>query len=121
MQKKHNVRKYRNVKAVVNGITFDSIVESNRYLFLLSLQNAGEIYDLKCQVPFAYSNELKTKVLFKYIADFTYKTKSCNEIVEDVKGVKTAIYNLKKKLIEDRFKIKIQEIFAADVAKKPVD
>lgn len=50
------------------------------------------------------------KVLFKYIADFRYivKPSPTREVVEDVKGFQTAVFRLKKKLIEDRFGIKIE-------------
>lgn len=44
-----------------------------------------------------------------YIADFVY-TCGGEEVVEDAKGVKTAVYQLKKKLMADRYGILIQEV-----------
>jgi len=48
--------------------------------------------------------------MFTYKADFVYFDKLANElIVEDVKGFRTPLYKLKKKLIEQQHKIKITE------------
>lgn len=111
--------KYGNKKAIHNGITFDSRRERNRYINLLTLQRAGEISDLKMQVPFeiipavyeTVEKQLKTKVkkvekcvqrATHYIADFVYKDKDGNEIVEDVKGstkMLTPEFRLKMKLM----------------------
>ena len=46
-----------------------------------------------------------------YFGDFRYfdKKKNC-EVVEDVKGFKTAEYKLKKKLVEALFQITITEV-----------
>ena len=46
------VRKYRSQKATYNGITFDSKRERDRYIDLLLLERAGEISELRLQVPF---------------------------------------------------------------------
>lgn len=117
--------KYKNKKTEVDGILFDSMKESTRYLYLKAQQIAGEIYELECQPVFKYMSDDNKKCLFKYIADFRYKYLTegndydndgnicswyTNEIVEDVKSPMTAklpVFRLKKKLIEDRFKIEI--------------
>jgi len=44
-----------------------------------------------------------------YVADFRYKNKEGKEVVEDVKGFKTAIYRLKKKLVKAYYGISILE------------
>ena len=95
---------------IVDGIQFHSRKEGRHYLYLLGLQNMGEISDLKLQVPFNYMSEDGKKKLFAYKADFTYLDELGHLHIIDVKGFKTAMYNLKKKLIEDRFKIKIEEV-----------
>ena len=102
--------KYRNKKVVIDGITFDSIAESKRYLYLKQLENAGDITHLRLQPKFDYMAENSNKKLFTYKADFDYCTDDGQYVVEDVKGFKTTIYKLKKKLIEDRFNVKITEI-----------
>lgn len=102
--------KYLNKKITIDGITFDSQKEGARYLQLKALQKAGSISHLKCQPVFKYLSDDKKKVLFKYIADFDYCTDDGSYTVEDVKSPMTAklpVFRLKKKLIEDRFKIEI--------------
>lgn len=61
--------KYNNKKTIVDGITFDSIKESNRYIELKALERIGEIKDLELQPVFKYLSEDGKRVLFKYIAD----------------------------------------------------
>lgn len=101
--------KYRNIKTEVDGITFDSKKEAERYKFLKLLEKAGEILDLNLQVRFPFSME--GRVMFTYIADFMYYDKALSKtIIEDVKGMRTPVYKLKKKLIEKLHNIKITEI-----------
>jgi hypothetical protein len=46
-----------------------------------------------------------------YVADFAYTDNATGErIVEDVKGCKTAVYRLKKKLVWEFHRIRIQEV-----------
>lgn len=117
--------KYLNKKCDYDGLKFDSLKERNRYIELKALQQAGDIIELECQPVFKYMSDDGKKCLFKYIADFRYKYLTegndydndgnvcswyTNEIVEDVKSTMTAklpVFRLKKKLIEDRFKIEI--------------
>lgn len=109
------VNKYKNQKVVVDNIRFDSLKESNRYFELKTLERLGVISDLKLQVPFLLIPTIKNsdgKVLEKavyYKADFVYK-KSNKTVVEDVKGIKTKEYILKRKLMLYIHKIKIVEI-----------
>ena len=119
--------KYGNKKAQHDGIIFDSRRERNRYIILSALQRAGEISDLRMQVtyellPAIYEMEekqLKTKVkkvqrcaqrAVHYIADFVYKDKEGNEVVEDTKGMRTKEYLLKKKMMRALRGIQIKEI-----------
>lgn len=118
--------KYKAKKVKYNNETFDSKKEFERYLELLDLQKKGEIYDLKRQVeyeliPAQYGEptytktgkEKKGKIIergVKYIADFVYKDQDNNVIVEDVKGIKTKEYIIKRKLMLYLLKIKIKEI-----------
>ena len=90
------------------SITFDSVKELEYYLLLKDRQKRGEIYDLTRQEPieiqpaFIDSQGVKYQAII-YIADFTYKEPafSGNFIKHyvDVKGYKTEIYKLKKKLL----------------------
>ena len=119
--------KYGNKKAKHDGMVFDSRKERNRYIILSALQRAGEISDLRMQVtyellPAIYEMEekqLKTKVKMvqrcaqravHYIADFVYKDKEGNEVVEDTKGMRTKEYLLKKKMMRALLGIQIKEV-----------
>ena len=109
--------KYRNRKVEVDGITFDSVKEYSRYQELRLLERAGEIYELQRQVPFVVipvQKDEKGKVIereVRYIADFTYRNRSDHRlVVEDVKGVRTKEYVLKRKLMLYRNGIRIQEV-----------
>ena len=100
--------KYNNKKTKVNGITFDSKKEADRYVFLTRRADIGEVVDMHLQVPFVFA--LEGKKMFTYKADFVYFDKVANKIVvEDVKGFRTPLYKLKKKLIEQQHKIQITE------------
>lgn len=46
-----------------------------------------------------------------YVADFTYFDKEKGvPVVEDVKGMRTAVYKLKKRLMAERYGIEIAEV-----------
>lgn len=99
--------KYRNVPTVIDNIRFDSRAEAARYQELCILQKAGKISGLTCHERF----ELVPKVVLPsgvkcraiaYEADFTYM-EGTKKVVEDVKGVKTAIFQLKANLFARRY------------------
>ena len=93
--------KYHAEKADVDGIKFDSVAESERYASLKLLERAGVIQNLKLQPHFLlqdgfiYQGHKERKI--EYIADFQYE-RDGKMIVEDVKGMKTEVYKLKRKL-----------------------
>lgn len=106
--------KYRNVKVVVCGINFDSKKESERYLYLRSLELAGKIKKLKLQQRFSLlpSQYIDNKLIERptaYVADFVYQQDG-KIIVEDTKGVKTEGYVIKRKLMLWFHGIKINEV-----------
>jgi len=86
---------------------FHSKKEYARWLVLLELQRAGEISELLRQVPFPL-HVGSTKVC-NYIADFTYRDKKNRYIVEDVKGLITPLYRLKKKMLRAEYGIEVLE------------
>lgn len=90
--------KYRNVKTVVDGVTFDSKAEAKRYCELRLLERAGQISQLARQTPFAlFHNGV---LITTYRADFTYLDHKTNaQAIEDVKGVKTPDYRIKAKMM----------------------
>lgn len=90
----HRHSKFNAKKIVIDGITFDSISEGKRYSELKLLEKAGKIKDLKLQPKFPLLLDEKNRF---YIADFQYiEVDTGKEVVEDVKGVKTPVYKLKK-------------------------
>lgn len=118
--------KYNNRKIVVDGIVFDSAKEAHRYSELLVLLKAGEISDLKRQVKYTLippQREPDTvgprggvrpgrliEHEVSYVADFVYKDKDGNEIVEDTKGFRTKDYVIKRKLALYLLGIRIREV-----------
>lgn len=123
-------RKYNNKKIEVDGMTFDSKKEANRYKELSLLQKAGEISGLQTQVRYVLipsqrevSEEVYTrgenkgkykpgKLLERectYVADFVYY-KDGKVIVEDTKGFRTKEYIIKRKLMLYVHHIQIKEI-----------
>lgn len=123
--------KYHNRKVTVDGITFDSVKEANRYKELKVLERAGLVHDLQLQVKFkliptqrelslettAAGKPKKGKLLEKeasYIADFVYKNKYGIQVVEDVKGYKKGpayeLFVLKRKLMLQNHGIRVKEV-----------
>lgn len=92
----HRKRKYGNQPTMVDGITFHSKREAERWKVLRLREAAGEIKELKHQVRF----DLKVKNYFicAYIADFGYVEKG-KLVVEDSKGARTKDYIIKRKLM----------------------
>ena len=131
---KRTKSKYHSKKITREGVTFDSVKEYKRFRELSLLERAGEISDLKKQVPFelipSQYEEIPTGEIYKrgerkgqpkfkrvcvensvkYIADFVYSDKGGKIHVEDTKGFKTTDYIIKRKLMLHVHGIKIKEI-----------
>lgn len=106
--------KYHNEKVTINGEVFDSKKEARRYQFLLLLQKAGQINNLKRQVkyvlvPVQYIGGKCVERAVTYTSDFEYDKPTGEHIVEDCKGYRTDVYKLKKKLMLHKFGIRILE------------
>lgn len=101
--------KYGAKKCDYMGQRFDSIIERDRFIYLQDAQKRGEIRNLRCQVPF--SIDIEGAHICKYIADFCYETpkrgtspvvgayEGWYSVVEDVKGMTTAMFKIKAKLL----------------------
>ena len=110
-------RKYKNQKTEIDGIKFDSLKESRRYIELRTLQRTGVISDLALQVKYelqpSFKINNKTIRAITYIADFTYYENG-KLVVEDVKASKkytTEVYKLKKKMFMYKYKGEIKETY----------
>jgi hypothetical protein len=106
------MRKYRNKKITIDGIVFDSLAEGKRYEELKLMKHANnpkdKVVSIDCHPR--YDIYLGNKYIAHYKADFKVRYEDGREEIEDVKGIKTSTYRLKKKLVEAIYGIKIIEI-----------
>ena len=129
---RRNGTKFNAQKVVIDGIQFDSKHEAARYCELRLLQKGKVISDLRLQVEFElipnqYATEerygkngqrLKDKQVLlerkcSYIADFVYTLNETGEtVVEDAKSpiTRTPEYKIKKKLLLQKYGIRIKEV-----------
>ncbi len=111
------MNKYNARKVVTPDGEFDSRKEHRRWCELKLLERAGEIRDLRRQVKYvlipAQHEEQCKKLLERecaYKADFVYvDVLTGKEVVEDAKGVRTADYKIKRKLMLFKYGIHIKE------------
>lgn len=106
--------KYKNRKITVDGLTFDSRREYQRWCELKLLERAGKIHDLFRQVKFElipaqYEGKKCAERAVNYYADFVY-WEGEKMVVEDAKGFRTDEYIIKRKLMMERHGIKIREV-----------
>ena len=91
--------KYHNKPVTIDDIRFDSQAEGTRYGQLKLLERANLIGELKIHPRYSLTPDIT------YEADFEYKDYEKKDIaVEDVKGKKTDVYKLKKKLFLQKYK-----------------
>lgn len=109
--------KYLNNKVTLNGISFDSKKESDRYLELILLSKASKISNFEIQVPFVLAEPVildgRKKPAIRYFADFVYLDEFNNKVVEDVKSDitrKDKVYRIKKHLMKSIYNIDIKEL-----------
>lgn len=117
--------KYHNKIVKAGDESFDSKKEYHRWLELSILEDAGVIRNLQRQVKYVLipaqrepetisqrGRQIPGKVIEReavYYADFVYEMNG-ETIVEDTKGMKTDVYVLKRKLMLERYGIRIREI-----------
>lgn len=129
-----SVNKYHNHKVSLNGITFDSKKERDRYIFLKDAESNGIISELELQPTFELIPKIteqivkhlktKDKVEEKFIqhpitytADFAY-IKDGVKVVEDVKASPKPyaideVFKLKEKLFRWKFGFSLRRIYNA--------
>ena len=103
--------KYGNIKTAQNGRVFDSKREAAHSALLDTMRRAKEprqkvkaiLYQYK--MPIVVNNVL----IANYIADFYVMFEDGHKEIHEVKGFKTAVYKLKKKLVEAIYGEKIIE------------
>lgn len=102
------MNKYFNKKCEYNGLKFDSQKEFKHYLYLKNLEDKGTIKDLKLQTKLDF--KIDGKKIFTYKPDFEYNDEFGHHYI-DVKTPateKNAVFRLKRKLIENYYKVKIE-------------
>ncbi|CDN87347.1 FAA1, Long-chain acyl-CoA synthetase [Hydrogenophaga intermedia] len=108
-------QKYGNERVSDRGIEFDSKAEHRRWVYLATLEKAGEIRELRLQVPFELipaqvAPSGKKHRAMVYVADFTYIDEKGRHVVEDVKGAVTPEFRIKRKLMLQVHGIEVQEV-----------
>jgi hypothetical protein len=100
--------KYGAKKTVIDGIKFDSKVEAQYYSHFLKEKQAGLIKSFELQPEFVIfdgftDRDGKKHRSIKYRADFLLVYPDGSMDVVDVKGVKTPVYQMKKKMFLQRY------------------
>ncbi len=95
--------KYGAKKCEVDGFKFDSQREARRYLQLRALEKAGELRELKLQVPIMLTGSNGAPMLsragrqMRLTVDFSYYcTTRDRRVYEDAKGKPTRDYEVRK-------------------------
>lgn|SRR5574343_10054 len=106
--------KFKAVKTVSLGVAFDSKAEAKRYVELKILENNAKIKNLQLQVEYELIPKQKLSTgkherPCKYKADFVYQLPDGQVVCEDVKGMKTKDYIIKRKLMKYFHDIEILE------------
>lgn len=111
MLKEPKKNKFGAIKIDIDGMTFDSKLEYNRWCELKLQEKIGKISNLKRQVEFVLIDKSKYGRKILYMADFTY-IQGGKLIVEDTKSkaTKTPLYRLKKRLVAEKYGIIIKEV-----------
>lgn len=105
MAKKYN--KYGAHKTTIDGHTFDSAREAERYCELKVMAKAGVIKHLELQPSFPLQDGFECKgkkyrpIIYK--ADFAYTDEHGEYVVEDVKGMETDVFKLKRKMFIKKY------------------
>ena len=105
--------KYNNKRVMLDGEWFDSMREAARWSELRLMERVGEIRELRRQVPFELIPQQTIKGHkvrpIRYIADFVYIDKNGSQVVEDVKGMLTQVYRLKRRMLIWLYGIEVKE------------
>lgn len=130
LPEKKKESKYHAHRVIEDGQTFDNMKELRRYRELLILEKMGQVKDLERQKKYLIIPECREsspagprggirigRIIERaayYVADFVYReldpeTNEWNEVVEDVKGLRTDTYILKRKLMLYMHGIRIRE------------
>ena len=99
--------KYGNKAIETNGLMFDSKKEAR---FFLQLQQDPSVVSIKTQVRYELIPKQDRERACAYVADFVVEYQDGSTVVYDVKGMKTDVYRIKRKLMLWVHRITIQEV-----------
>lgn len=95
--------KYNNKKTIVDGIKFDSEMESHYYIYLKELKEVGVVLDFELQPVYVlqegFVKDGKKIKPITYKADFRVLYTDGHEEVIDVKGQLLSDFKLKRKML----------------------
>ena len=106
-------------KRTLGGIVFETKAEMIRWAELQHLEKAGDISELRRQIPYAL--EINGWHVGKYTPDFEYITKEGRKVIEDVKSKateKATDARLRIKVFEALYGIEVNIIGAAKRSRK---
>lgn len=106
-------QKYANRRVEIDGQTFDSKAEARYWGHLQIRLKAGEISNLRRQVPFVLAPAVviggRKRPPLRYVADFVWE-EGGRTVVADVKGAVPEAYRIKRHLLKAIHGIDILEI-----------
>ena len=98
-----------------NGERYRSKREADRHQELQLMMFAGEISELRREVPFElaagvkFSDAKRATPPLRYFCDFAYRLPDGRTVIEDVKGMRTRVYKIKRHLMLDKFGVEVKE------------
>lgn len=102
--------KYKNKKTVIDGITFDSIMESKYYLQLVWLLKHKQIKSFRVQPRYelleGFEKNGKKYRKIEYVADFEIEELDGSITVVDVKTLKLDVFKIKEKMFVNKYDYK---------------
>lgn len=102
------VSKFGSLKAIIDDMTFDSVMEARFYPYLIRHQLSGEIKGFERQFTYllqdSFKKDGKTVRPITYIADYVVEYPSGEKVVFDVKGQETPDFKLKRKMFDFRYR-----------------
>lgn len=119
-EKKKRAHKYNAKGEHIDGHWFASAAEAERYRQLKRLEEKGAIANIELQPKFRVM--IENQLMCTYMADFAYDVidaqgNRLESHVEDVKGMITPIYRLKRKMVKAAHALDIVEVPAKSVKK----
>lgn len=100
-----NRNKYGNVRSEYKGRTFASKLEATHAQSLDTMRRAKELSQRVVAVIEQYRIplEVNNKLIGHYVADFYVSFADGHKEIHETKGMKTALYNWKKKHLEAQY------------------